>query len=90
MTVIRIEPGEVTSTGNQFHSKGNELEGMIQQARGLMNSLQGMFTGLRANAIYREWDAMQPRLTSSVETLHMAGDLLQRAAKDFSDADSRR
>jgi len=71
MTVIRIDPGEVTSTGTQFHSKRGELEGMIQQARSLMNSLRGQFTGQRANTIFGEWEGMQPRLTAAVETLRI-------------------
>jgi WXG100 family type VII secretion target len=90
MTVIRIDPGEVTATGTQFHSKRGELEGMIQQARGLMNSLRGQFTGQRANTIFGEWEGMQPRLTAAVETLQMAGDLLRRASEDFAAVDSRR
>jgi WXG100 family type VII secretion target len=90
MTVIRIDPAEVTSTGTQFHSKRGELEGMIQQARSLMNSLRGQFTGQRANTIFGEWEGMQPRLTAAVETMQMAGDLLKRAAQDFSAVDSQR
>ena len=90
MTVIRIDPGEVTASGTQFHSKRGELEALIQQSRGVMNNLRGQFTGQRANTIFGEWEGMQPRLTAAVETLQLAGDLLRRAAEDFAAVDTRR
>jgi len=90
MAVIRIDPAQVTSTGNQFTAKSTELSSLVQQARGLMNSLQGQFTGQRASMIFSEWEQMQPSLQNAIQTLSMAGDLLKRASIDFQSADSAR
>lgn len=88
MVEIRINPDQVESTGNQFQTKRGELESLTSQAQSLMNSLQGVFTGQRATAIFNEWQSMQPNLKNAIQTLQMAGDLLKRAAADFRAADS--
>ncbi|HPC05752.1 MAG TPA: WXG100 family type VII secretion target [Anaerolineaceae bacterium] len=88
MTVIRIDPGQVETTGNQFNSKSDELNALIGQANSLMTSLEGAFTGQRATAIFGEWKSMQPGLKNAVETLRQASVLLKRAATDFRAADS--
>ncbi len=88
MTKITITPGDVVSTGNQFHTKRGDLEGLVSQANSLMNSLQGAFTGQRATRIFGEWADMQPNLTAAVQSLQVAGDLLKRAGAAFSDADA--
>lgn len=88
MAVIRIDPSQVESTGNQFNSKSDELNALVQQANSLMTSLQGAFTGQRATAIFGEWNGMQPGLKNAVETLRQASILLKRAASDFRAADS--
>lgn len=90
MAEIRINPDQVDSTGNQFSSKRGELEALVAQAQGLMNSLQGVFTGTRATAIFNEWNGMQPNLKNAITTLQSASDLLKRAATDFRAADSSR
>jgi WXG100 family type VII secretion target len=88
MTVIRIEPGQVSNVGSQFLSKSSELEGLVAQARSLMSSLEGQFTGQRATRIFQEWEQMQPSLTSAIQALQQAGNLLQRAATSFESTDS--
>lgn len=90
MSVIRIDTGQVQSTGQQFHSKSGELSGLHQQAKSLMASLQGQFMGQRASAVFADWEAMQPSLLNAVETLQISGDLLKRAATEFSAVDSSR
>lgn len=88
MTVIRIETGQVDSTGSQFHSKRGELESLVSQAQSMMNNLEGQFTGTRATKIFNEWHAMEPNLKAAIQSMQDAGDLLKRAAADFSQADS--
>lgn len=90
MSVIRIDPAQVESTGNQFISKGGELEALVSQAKSTMNSLQGQFTGQRAQKIFSEWEGMQGNLRSAIGTLEQAGNLLKRAAGDFSRVDMGR
>jgi WXG100 family type VII secretion target len=88
MPVIKIDPAQVEQTGNQFISKQGELEGLVSQARSLMNALQGQFTGQRAQRIFSEWDGMQPNLTNAIDVMGQAGNLLKRASADFSAADA--
>jgi len=88
MTEIRVNVGEVRDKGAQFQSRRGELESLVSAARGLMTALQGSFTGQRAQRIFQEWEGMQPRLTSAIETLQQAGDFLTRAAADFEAADT--
>lgn len=88
MAEIRINPDQVESTGNQFNAKRGELDALTSQAQSLMNSLQGVFAGQRATAIFNEWNSMQPNLKNAIQTMQMASDLLKRAANDFRAADS--
>jgi WXG100 family type VII secretion target len=88
MAVIRIDTAEVQSTGGNFKTKSGELEGLVQQARSLMDSLRGQFMGQRATSIFSEWDGMQQSLTSAVQTLDHAGTLLTKASSEFSAVDS--
>jgi len=88
MAEIRINPDQVESTGNQFNAKRGELEALNSQAINLMNSLQGVFTGTRANAIFAEWNNMQPNLKNAIQTLQSASELLKRAANDFRGVDN--
>jgi len=88
MPVIRIDTAQVDSTGTQFLSKRGDLEGLVSQARSLMNSLQGQFTGHRASAIFAEWESMQPNLQAAIVTLQQAGDLLKRASQEFQIVDT--
>lgn len=90
MSVIRIDTAQVDSTGSQFHSKSGELGALHQQAKSLMTSLQGQFMGQRAAAIFADWESMQPSLLNAIETLQVAGDLLKKAATEFSAVDSSR
>ena len=90
MTKIMIDTGQVQNTGNQFNSKRGELEALVSQANNLMNSLQGQFTGQRANAIFGEWNSMQGNLKNAIQTLQAASELLKRAATDFGTVDSQK
>jgi WXG100 family type VII secretion target len=87
MTVIRIDTAQVESTGSQFISKRGELEALVSQAKSMMTTLQGQFTGTRAQRIFSEWEGMQPSLQSAIQTMEQAGTLLKRAATDFGQAD---
>ena len=89
MTIIRLDPAVVEGTGSQFISRRADLEGLVSQAKSLMNSLQGQFTGQRATRIFSEWDQMQPNLQNAIQSLQVAGDLLKRAAAEFSSVDSK-
>ena len=89
MTVIRIEPGEVTRTGTDFRNMSGDVESLVSRAKGVMSSLEGQFTGARASKIYSQWHEMEPSLQSAINTLRSAGDLLASAAQDFSSADMR-
>ena len=88
MSVIRIDTAQVANTGDLFYQKSKEVDALISQARSLINSLQGQFTGQRATRIYSDWEAIQPNLVNSIETLHIAGDILKKAAADFMAVDS--
>lgn len=90
MAVIRIDPAQVDSTGGQFLARRADLEGLVGQARNLMDSLRGQFSGQRANAIFGEWEGMQTNLTTAIQTLQAAGDLLKKAAADFATTDAAR
>lgn len=88
MTVIRIDTGDVEAKGSQFLAKRGDLESLVSQAKSLMSSLEGQFTGQRASAIFSEWGGMQPNLQAAIDTLQQAGDLLKRASVDFTTADT--
>lgn len=90
MTKIMIDTAQVQNTSNQFNSKRGELDALVSQANNLMNSLQGQFTGQRANAIFGEWQSMQGNLKNAIQTLQQASDLLKRAATDFGTVDSQK
>ena len=85
---IRIDPGQVSGVGSQFMCRQSDLEALVTQARSLMSSLEGQFTGQRAQRIYQEWDGMQPSLNAAIQSLGQAGQLLQRASTAFSETDS--
>ncbi len=88
MADIRINPEQVQNTGGQFNTKRGELDALIAQANSLMTSLQGAWTGQRANKTFGQWAEMQPNLKAASATLEAAGQLLKAAATDFSAADS--
>lgn len=85
---IRIDTGQVVGVGSQFMARQSDLEALVVQARSLMNSLQGQFTGARAQRIFSEWEQMQPTLNVAIQSLGQAGQLLQRTATAFGEADS--
>ena len=89
MSVIRIDPAEVTKTGTDFRNMAGDVDGLVSRAKGMMSSLEGQFTGSRATKIFGQWHEMAPSLQSAIETLRSAGALLGSAAEDFSTADSR-
>ena len=88
MADIRINPDQVDSVSSQFTSKRGELEGLVSQANSLMSSLQGAWTGTRATKTYNEWESLKPSLTTAIQTLQHASDVLKSAASDFRSADS--
>jgi WXG100 family type VII secretion target len=88
MSVIRIEPAQVESSGSQFLSKRAELEALVNKARSLMNNLQATFTGQRATKIFGEWEQMQKPLQTAMQTLETTGNWLKKAAADFQGVDS--
>jgi len=55
----------------------------------MMSNLESQFRGIRASKIFGEWNDMQRSLDAASETLKRAGDLLGRAATDFSEVDER-
>ncbi len=85
---IRIDTGQVSNVGSQFMGRQSDLEALVVQARSLMSSLEGQFTGNRAQRIFQEWQAMQPSLNAAIQSLGQAGQLLQRASTAFGEADS--
>lgn len=87
MTMIQIDPGEVSNTGTQFNTMRDQVQELVTRASGLMNTLESQFKGSRATRIFGEWHEMLPRLQSGVQSLEMAGTLLNRAAADFHEAD---
>ena len=89
MTVIRIDPGEVTKTGSDFRNMSGDVESLVSRAKGMMGSLEGQFTGARASKIFGQWHEMEPSLQSAINTLQSAGDLLASASQDFSSVDMR-
>jgi len=88
MTRITIDTAQVAQVGAQFQAKSGELAALHQQAKSLMNSLQGQFTGNRANRIFGDWESMQSNLVNAIETLQVAGELLKKAANDFAITDT--
>ena len=87
MTQIRIDTAEVENASSQFQHKVSELNQLTAQAQNVINNLQASFQGQRANRIYGQWQELQPNLRNAIETLQFAGELLRRAAADFSQAD---
>lgn len=88
MTVIRIDTGQIQDAGASFERQSGEVQQLIGQAQTLMNSLEGQFTGQRAQRIFSEWQEMQPRLRTAHESLLQASNLMKRAAQDFTQVDS--
>jgi len=88
MAQIKINPDQVDSTAGQFGSKRGELEALVGQANSLMASLQGAWTGDRANKTQQEWESLKPNLTNAINTLQSASDMLKAAATAFRGADS--
>jgi WXG100 family type VII secretion target len=87
MTLIQINPDEVERTGSDFTRMHSDVNGLVTQARGQMNTLRDQFKGARAQMILTQWDDMLPRLSSAIEVLNEAGVLLKGAARDFRAAD---
>jgi WXG100 family type VII secretion target len=85
---IRIDTSQVAGVGSQFMGRQSDLEALVTQARSLMNSLEGQFTGNRAQRIFAQWQEMQPSLNAAIQSLGAAGQLLQRAATAFGETDS--
>lgn len=88
MAVIHINPDDVESTGIEFTQMHSDVNGLVTKARGTMNTLEDQFKGVRARAIFDQWNDMLPRLTSAIQVLDDAGLLLKNAATDFRAADT--
>jgi WXG100 family type VII secretion target len=88
MATIQINPDDVESTGNEFTRIHGDVNGLVTKARSTMNTLEGQFRGIRAQAIFNQWNEMLPRLSSAIEVLDEAGMLLKNAASDFRAADT--
>lgn len=88
MADIRINPDDIRSKGSQFKAKSEEVQALINSAKQMMAALESTFTGQRANAIQNEWQGYQTGLQNAVQTMAQTGELLTRAANDFSSADS--
>ena len=89
MSVIRIDPGEVTRISSDFRNMSKDVDALVSRAKGVMSNLESQFTGARATKIYGQWHDMEPSLQAAINTLLSAGDLLASAQRDFSDADMR-
>jgi len=86
--MIKIDPGEVRSTGQQVIKKKQEMEELIALVKRTMDQLQQNFTGKRSQAIYQEWQEIHPKLNQSFQTLQQVEQLLKRAADQFEEVDN--
>jgi uncharacterized protein YukE len=81
--ITTIDTSQVSGIGSQLVSRQSDLEALVNQARSSMNSLEGQFTGPRAQRIFQEWQGMQTSLNAAIQSLGQAGQLLQRAATAY-------
>jgi len=88
MAQIIINPEEVDGVSSQFGTKRGEMESVVNQAKSMMNNLQGQWKGQRANKTFGEWSSLQPNLQAAIQTLQHASDVLKAAASDFRAADN--
>ena len=89
MAGIKIDPTQVDSYGSKFKTSSTQVQELLGSVQGIVGSLQGgEWQGNRANSFYTDWGAMKPQIVKAIETLNQAGDLLKKAAKDFSITDS--
>jgi WXG100 family type VII secretion target len=85
---ILVNTEQVRMTGGEFLKKKAELEELLARARSQMDALQSEFKGMRATKIHQEWTDMIPGLQQAITNLEQAGNLLNRAATDFTQVDS--
>jgi len=88
MTHIQIDPQAVRDTGNKIKTKKDELQGIIEEAKRVMDALRDGFKGKRSQNIFTEWDQIHPALGKSFENLQRAGQLLETAANQFEEVDN--
>jgi WXG100 family type VII secretion target len=88
MTHIQIDPMVVRETGNKIKTKKDELQGIIEEAKRVMDSLRDGFKGKRSQAIFSEWEQIHPTLAKSFENLQRAAQLLESAANQFEEVDN--
>lgn len=86
---ILVNTEQVRATGGEFLKKKAELEELLGRARSQMDQLQSEFKGMRATKIHGEWTDMIPTIQTSIQNLEQAGNLLNRAATDFSAVDQQ-
>lgn len=84
---ILVNTEQVRATGQEFLRRRAELEELVNRAVSQMQQLEAEFKGMRASKIQAEWQGMVPALRSSIQNLEQAGNLLTRAATDFSQVD---
>ena len=86
---ILVNTEQVKATGAEFLKKKAELDELLGRAKAQMEQLRSEFQGMRATKINDEWTQMIPTLQTSINNLEQAGNLLNRAATDFSSVDSQ-
>jgi len=88
MAQIQIDPLVVRETGNKIMRKKDELQGIIEEAKRVMDSLRDGFKGKRSISIFQDWDQIHPTLGKSFENLQRAAQLLESAATQFEEVDN--
>ncbi len=88
MTHIQIDPQVVRETGNKIKLKKDELQGIIEEAKRVMDALRDGFKGKRSQTIFSEWDQIHPTFNKSFDNLQKAGQLLESAANQFEEVDN--
>ena len=85
--MIKIDPGEVRSTGRQVSIKKQELTDVLEKVKSLMQTLEQNFQGQRSKSIISEWEGIRNRMPKAFEDLQKLDDLLKRAADQFEEVD---
>ncbi|MBN2084262.1 MAG: WXG100 family type VII secretion target [Anaerolineales bacterium] len=85
--MIKIDPGEVRSTGRSVSQKKQDLIDVLERVKTLMQTLEQNFQGQRSKAILSEWEGIRSRMPKAFEDLQKLDDLLKRAADQFEEVD---
>ena len=76
MTDIRINTDEVRNVGSQFNTKAGELDGLINQAKRMMDNLAATWTGMRKTSTFNEWERVYQGLKVAVENVQVTSRIL--------------